>query len=82
MKYVLLLLTLILVVLHQDLWLWGRADPLAFGFLPVGLWYHAVFCLATSLVLALFVTSAWPKHLEDAEPQTPEARRAEGYADH
>ena len=27
--------------LHQDYWFWRQARPLVFGFLPVGLAYHA-----------------------------------------
>ena len=33
------------VVLHQDFWFWTTATPLVFGFLPVGLFYHAVYSL-------------------------------------
>jgi len=82
MKWLLGILTLLLIVLHQDLWFWGETKPLIGGFLPIGLWYHAVFCVAASLLLALFVYSAWPTYLEDAEPETPEARKAEGYEGH
>ena len=28
-------------VLHQDFWNWKQADPLIFGFLPIGLAYQA-----------------------------------------
>jgi hypothetical protein len=82
MKWFLGILTGILVVIHQDFWQWKKVDPLVGGFLPVGLWYHALFCLAAALVMALFVTTLWPKHLENAEPETPEARKAEGYPEH
>ena len=30
-----------LYALHQDIWFWRTAHPLVFGFLPVGLAYHA-----------------------------------------
>jgi hypothetical protein len=59
----------LLYVLHQDFWLWRDARPLVFGFLPIGLFYHAAFMVATSLLLAALVTRAWPAHLED-EPST------------
>ena len=56
----------ILYLLHNDLWLWNDASRV-FG-LPVGLVYHAVFCVATSIVLTLLVIYAWPEHLDaDAE---------------
>ena len=37
--------------LHQDLWFWRSARPLVFGFLPVGLAYHAAYCLLASLLM-------------------------------
>ncbi len=33
----------LLYVLHQDFWFWREARPLVFGFLPIGLFYHAAF---------------------------------------
>ena len=77
MKRVLLVLTIIMVVIHYDFWNWGKVDPVVFGFVPVGLWYQAAYCVAAAFLLLLFVIFAWPKHLENAEPETPEARRAE-----
>jgi hypothetical protein len=53
-----------LLYLHQDSWNWRTADPLLFGFLPVGLSYHAGFTLASAAFLAALVKWAWPKHLE------------------
>ena len=35
-----------------------------FGFLPIGLFYHAAYTLATSLLLWLLVRLIWPSHLE------------------
>ena len=55
----------VLYVLHQDFWFWRDARPLVFGFLPIGLFYHAVFTVATSGVLWLLVKAAWPSHLEE-----------------
>lgn len=50
--------------LHQDVWYWRSARPFVFGFLPIGLFYHAVFTLACSVLMWLLVTYAWPAHLE------------------
>lgn len=57
----------VLYVLHQDVWFWETARPLAFGFLPVGLAYHGLYCLAAALLMWALTTFAWPSHLEGAE---------------
>ena len=46
----------LLYVLHQDFWFWREARPLVFGFLPIGLFYHAAFTVASAGVLWLLVT--------------------------
>ena len=39
-----------------------------FGFLPVGLAYHAAYCVAVALLMWALTRFAWPAHLErDAE---------------
>jgi hypothetical protein len=53
-----------LYVLHQDVWFWRDARPLVFGFLPIGLFYHAAYTLAVSLLLAWLVKCHWPSDLE------------------
>lgn len=50
-------------VLHNDLWLWNDSR-LVLGF-PIGLSYHALFSLATAVLMALLVRYAWPSHLSD-----------------
>jgi hypothetical protein len=55
-----------LYLLHQDLWLWRTARPLVFGFLPVGLAWHAAYCVAVSLLMLWLTRVAWPSHLEEA----------------
>lgn len=68
------LLVVLLYVLHQDFWFWRDARPLVFGFLPIGLFYHAAFTVACALVLGLLVKLAWPEHLEAVSPeQRPKA---------
>lgn len=68
MKAVLLtLLALTVYVLHQDFWNWKDYQPLIFGFLPVGLAYHAGFSILCAIMMAVFVKFAWPEHLEHEE---------------
>ena len=63
------LLIAALYVLHQDFWFWREARPLVFGFLPIGLFYHAAFTALCALVLWLLVTVAWPTHLDADAPE-------------
>jgi membrane protein implicated in regulation of membrane protease activity len=59
------LLVAVLYALHQDIWFWNTARPLVFGFLPIGLVYHVVHTLASSLLLWWLVRRYWPSHLDD-----------------
>jgi hypothetical protein len=64
-------LVLVFYVLHQDIWFWRTARPLVFGFLPIGLFYHAAFTAACAVLLQLLVKMTWPAHL-DREPAADE----------
>ncbi|HXG65865.1 MAG TPA: DUF3311 domain-containing protein [Blastocatellia bacterium] len=64
-KTLLIIAVLALYILHQDFWNWRTAHPLAFGFIPIGLFYHACFTVAVSFVMWLLVRYAWPAHLEE-----------------
>jgi uncharacterized membrane protein len=81
MKWVLFVLTMVLIVLHQDFWNWSKVDPRWFGFMPIGLWYHAIFCVAAAVLLAMFVAFMWPTHLENVErdPHAPAQDRAHSH---
>jgi hypothetical protein len=68
--------TLVLYSLHQDVWFWREARPLVFGFLPVGLFYHACYSVAASALLLLLVARAWPAHLEKPAERPDGDRRA------
>ena len=63
MKCVVYSLVVILAVLHQDFWNWDNAS-LVFGFLPVGLAYHALFSVLAAIVWAMAVKFAWPTRIE------------------
>ena len=63
-RTLLILAFIVLYALHQDLWFWRTARPLVFGFLPIGLFYHAAFSVAASVFMWLLVRHAWPAHLE------------------
>jgi membrane protein implicated in regulation of membrane protease activity len=54
----------ILALLHHDFWLWQRSR-IVLG-LPVGLWYHIVYCLLVSAVMAVVVRRGRPRVDEPA----------------
>ena len=63
MRMILIFLVVMLAILHQDVWWWD--DPtLVFGFMPIGLAYHALYSVLAACVWALAVKFAWPTHLE------------------
>jgi hypothetical protein len=64
MKATLIAACVALYLLHQDFWFWRTAHPMAFGFLPIGLFYHAGYTVAVSVLMWLLVKYAWPSHLE------------------
>jgi hypothetical protein len=64
------LIIAVVYVLHQDFWFWRTARPLVFGFLPIGLAYHAAYTLAISLLMLVLVKYRWPSHLEDASERS------------
>lgn len=56
-------LVLLLAVLHFDFWYWDDRT-LLFGFLPIGLGFHAGFSIACAVVWLMAVHCAWPDRLE------------------
>jgi hypothetical protein len=63
-RALLVIIVVALYILHQDVWFWRTASPLVFGFLPIGLFYHACYTLAVSACMWALVRYAWPSHLE------------------
>jgi len=78
MKTKTLLLTLLILVvyiLHQDFWNWKTSEPLVFGFLPIGLAYHAGYSVVCAVLMGILVKTAWPKHLENVQSGNSETDR-------
>jgi hypothetical protein len=71
MKWLVFLLAVVIFVLHQDFWNFDKAQPLVFGFVPIGLAYHAAYSCACAVLMALLVRFAWPTHLEKYEALPP-----------
>lgn len=74
MKRALLAIPVIaLYILHQDFWFWRTGRPFVFGFIPIGLFYHASFTIAVALLMWMLVKFAWPSHLEEEVEQNVHA---------
>jgi hypothetical protein len=67
MKWLLTLLVIAVIALHQDFWNWTNKS-LVLGFIPIGLAYHASYAVVASITMAILVHYLWPKHLEEIEP--------------
>jgi hypothetical protein len=65
---ILTVLVIVVYLMHQDSWNWTKSEPLVFGFLPIGLAYHAGYSILAAVLMAVLVKFAWPKHLEDLQP--------------
>ncbi len=64
MRWLLALLVVATIVVHQDFWLWSD-KTLVFGVMPIGLAYHAGYSVLAAFVLGALVKFAWPTHLEE-----------------
>lgn len=73
--YLLTAMVAAIYVLHQDFWNWNRAEPLIFGFLPIGLAYQAGYSILAAGMMAVLVKTVWPKHLEDVQPEAKLTKR-------
>ncbi len=61
-------LVLLLIVLHQDFWFWTN-DTLVFGFVPIGLFFHACISVAASVTWFLATRHCWPAELMKGEEE-------------
>ncbi len=60
-------LLILLAIFHQDFWWWDDSDTLVLGFMPIGLFYHAMISVSAGLLWWLAVKYCWPKGLDDAD---------------
>jgi hypothetical protein len=63
MKYALAALVVVVLILHHDIWNWTN-KTLVFGFLPIGLAYHAGYAFLAAGTMAVLVKFLWPKELD------------------
>ena len=57
-------LVLLVGILHYDFWWWDDRT-LVFGFMPIGLFWHALISIFAAIAWALVVRFAWPTHVEE-----------------
>ena len=62
MRKAVVIIAVLMAILHQDFWNWDN-DSLVFGFMPVGLAYHAGFSVCCAILATLAVKFAWPTEL-------------------
>ena len=74
-KILITALILAVYVVHQDWWNWHKVFPLVFGLLPTGLAYHVGYSILATILMAVLVKLAWPKHLENTEPLDQRPRK-------
>ena len=66
-KLLLILLALVVYALHQDFWYFDKLN-IHLGFLPVGLWYQALFVLLCSFTMTTVIGP--PGLLHETLPQS------------
>lgn len=76
MKILIWLLVAALLIAHQDFWYWND-EKIVYGFMPIGLFYHACLSVAAGVFWLFVCTFAWPKDLEEdylTEPSIEEKK--------
>ena len=69
-------LIVLLAILHQDFWWWDDSKTVVFGFVPIGLAYHAGVSIAAALFWLMAVMYCWPKDADAVEEETDDAAPA------
>lgn len=72
MKNVVWGLVILLIILHQDFWFWEN-DYAVFGFIPMGLFYHAMISVGAGVTWYLATVFAWPEGVDNVQPEYVEA---------
>lgn len=76
MKRVVYGLIILLAIFHQDFWWWNDSETVVFGFLPIGLAFHAVVSILAAVLWGMAVAFCWPSELE--KTLGPEAADGQG----
>ena len=76
-KRIIIILAIALGVLHQDFWNWDNAN-LVFGFMPMGLFYHACYSVVAAILWVFAIKFAWPDKLVDWAEEDQSGKGAKG----
>lgn len=79
MKYVIWGMIVALLILHQDNWMWDN-KTLVFGFMPIGLLYHAGISMAAAFTWFLATKFAWPEIAHENNDSNSTPSNAQGGA--
>ncbi|NNE93658.1 MAG: DUF3311 domain-containing protein [Verrucomicrobiales bacterium] len=63
-RWIIFAVFVVLAILHQDSWNWDNAN-LVFGFMPVGLAYHAMYSIVAAVFWFCVLKVNWPSDLEE-----------------
>jgi hypothetical protein len=66
-KFCIWSLVALLLVIHQDNWFWADST-LVFGFMPVGLLYHAGISVAAACLWFAAIVLIWPTGIDTTDP--------------
>jgi hypothetical protein len=72
-------LVALLLVFHQDNWFWTD-ERLVFGFMPVGLLYHAGISVAAACLWFAAIYLIWPEDIEPTETRDQQVPREKAEA--
>ena len=75
-KYIIIGLIILLMILHHDIWNWGKKEP-DFGFMPVALLWQALISIGAGITWFIATKIAWPTFEEETATE-PAAETQEG----
>lgn len=54
-------LLVLFILLHLDLWGWGRIEPVLLGWIPYHIRYHGLLTLLVTFCMVWLVVWVWPR---------------------
>ncbi len=76
MKWITIAIIVLLIILHQDWW-WWESTSLVFGFIPIGLAYHALISILAGCAWAMAIRYLWPRGVDELSDSPASGEAAE-----